>query len=160
MSMHRDFSCVFRRGCLVWPVCSLGKALLPFALLHFVLQGQACLFLQVSLDSIFLHSSPLWWKGHPFSMLALEGHVSLHRTVQLQLLWHLLLGYRLGLLWYWMVALEINRDHSVVLEIPLKCCILDSSIDYEGYSVSSMGFLLTVVDIMDIWIKSTHSGPF
>ena len=49
-----------------------------------------------------------------------------------------------------MVALEINRDHSVVLEIPLKYCILDSSIDYEGYSVSSMGFLLTVVDIMDI----------
>jgi len=44
-----------------------------------------------------------------------------------------------------MVALEINRDHSVVLEIPLKCCILDSSIDYEGYSISSMGFLLTVV---------------
>ena len=32
-----------RRGCLLWPVHSLGKTLLAFALLHFVLQGQICL---------------------------------------------------------------------------------------------------------------------
>ena len=31
-------------------MCSLGKTLLAFALLHFVLQGQICLLLQVSLD--------------------------------------------------------------------------------------------------------------
>ena len=30
-----------------------------FALLHFVLQGQICLLLQVSLDFLLLHSSPL-----------------------------------------------------------------------------------------------------
>ena len=40
MSMCRVFSCVAGRGCLLWPVCSLGKTLLAFALLHSVFQGQ------------------------------------------------------------------------------------------------------------------------
>ena len=47
-------------------------------------------------------------------------------------------------------ALETNRDHSVIFEIAFKYCILDSYIDCEGYSVSSKGFLPTVVDIMVI----------
>ena len=64
ISMCRVFSCVVGRGCLLWPVCSLGKTLLTFALLHFVLQGQICLLFQVSLDFLLLHSSPLLWKGH------------------------------------------------------------------------------------------------
>ena len=76
MSMCRVISCVVGRGCLLWPVHSLCKTLLAFALLYFVLQGQTCLLLQVS------HSIPLWWKGHLFLfMLVLEGLVGLHRTV-------------------------------------------------------------------------------
>jgi len=59
MSMCRVVSFVVGRGCLLWPVYSLGKTLLAFALLHFVLQNQICLLLQVSLDFLFLHSSPL-----------------------------------------------------------------------------------------------------
>ena len=47
-------------------------------------------------------------------------------------------------------ALETNRDHSVVFEIASKYCILDSFIDYVGYSISSKGFLPTVVDTMVI----------
>ena len=47
-------------------------------------------------------------------------------------------------------ALETNRDHSAVFEIASKYCISDSSVDYDGYSISSKGFLLTVVDIMVI----------
>ena len=35
-------------------------------------------------------------------------------------------------------------------EIEPKYCILDSFVDYEGYSISSKGFLTTVVDIMVI----------
>ena len=46
------FSCVVRIGCLLWPVRSLGKTLLAFALLHSILQGQICLLLQVFLDLI------------------------------------------------------------------------------------------------------------
>ena len=47
-------------------------------------------------------------------------------------------------------ALETNSDHSVLFKIALKCCISDSFDDYEGYSISSKGFLVTVVDIMVI----------
>ena len=47
-------------------------------------------------------------------------------------------------------ALEMNRDHSVVSEIAFKYCILDSFVDYHGYSISSKGFLPTLVDIMVI----------
>ena len=32
-------------------------------------------------------------------------------------------------------ALEMNRDHSVIFEIAPKYCILDSFVDYEGYSI-------------------------
>ena len=45
-------------------------------------------------------------------------------------------------------ALEMNRDHSVVFEIASKYCISDSFVDHDGYSISSKGFLPTVVDIM------------
>ena len=69
------------------------------------------------------------------------------------------LPYRLDLMWYLMVCLG-NRDHSVIFEIAFKYCILDSFVDSEGYSISSEGFLLTVVDVMFIWVKVTHSNPF
>ena len=47
-------------------------------------------------------------------------------------------------------ASEMNRDHSVVFEIASKYCISDSFVDYECYSISSKGFLPTVVNIMAI----------
>ena len=47
-------------------------------------------------------------------------------------------------------ALETNRDHSVFFETAPKYCILDSFVDYEDYSISSKGFLPTVIDIMVI----------
>ena len=45
-------------------------------------------------------------------------------------------------------ALETNRDHSVIFEITSKYCILDSSVDHDGYPIFSKGFLPIVVDIM------------
>ena len=48
------------------------------------------------------------------------------------------------------LALETNRDHSVVFEIASKYCISDSFVDHDGYSISSKGFLPTVVDVMVI----------
>ena len=44
-------------------------------------------------------------------------------------------------------ALEMNRDHCVLFEIASKYCISDSFVDYDCYSISSKGFLPTVVDI-------------
>ena len=84
---------------------SLGKILLAFASLQFVLKGQTCLLFQISLDFLLLHSSPLWWKGvFLFGVLVLEDLVGLLRTIQLHFLQHYWLGL-LGLLWYWMVCL-------------------------------------------------------
>ena len=80
-------------------------------------------------------------------MLVLKGLVGLHRTVQLQLLqWGIGLDYH-DIEWF---ALETNRDHSVVFEIACKYCISDSFVDHDDYSISSKGFLPTVVDIMVI----------
>ena len=59
MSMCRIFSCVVGRGCLLWPVRSLGKTLLAFALVHSVLQGQICLLPGVSWLPIFAFQSPI-----------------------------------------------------------------------------------------------------
>ena len=157
MSMCRVFSCVVGRGCLLWPLCYLGQTLLAFALLHSVLQGQICLLLQVSLDFLLLHSSHLWWKGHLFWLLVLEGLVGLRRTVQL--LQHYWSGHGIGLLWYWTVRLR-NRDHSVIFETASKYYILDSLVDCDGYSIFSKVFLPTVGGIMVIWVKFTHSSPF
>ena len=47
-------------------------------------------------------------------------------------------------------ALEMNGDHSLIFEIASKYCILDSFVDYDGYSISPKRFLPTVVDIMVI----------
>ena len=84
-------------------------------------------------------------------MLVLKVLVGLHRTVQLQLLpsitdWGIGLDYG-DIEWF---ALEMNRDHSVVFETASKYCISDSFVDRDGYSISSKGFRLTVVDIMVI----------
>ena len=43
-----------------------------------------------------------------------------------------------------------QTDHSVTFETASKYCILDSFVDYEGYSISSKGFLPTVVGVMVI----------
>ena len=58
-----------------------------------------------------------------------------------------------------MVALETKRDHSAVYEIVSKYCILDSFVKYDGYSISSKGFISTLVDIMVIRVNFTHSSP-
>ena len=83
-------------------------------------------------------------------MLVLKGLVGLHRTFNFSFFsvtgWGIDLDY-CDSEWF---ALETNRDHSVVFEIASKYCISDSLVDHYGYSISSKGFLPTVVDIMVI----------
>ena len=138
-------------------VHSLGKIQLASALLHFVLQGQTCLLLQVSLDFPLLHSNPQWWVKHLFLVLVLGG----------------LLGFLINFSFFGiggrdidlnycnveLLALEVNRDHSVVFEILSKYCISDSFWLWWPLP-SSKGFLRTVVDIMVKWVKFTHSSAF
>ena len=83
-------------------------------------------------------------------MLALKDLVGLHRTVQLQLLQHTGWGIDLDYCDSEWSALETNRDDSVVFEIASMYCISDSFVDHDGHSISSEGFLPTVVHIMVI----------
>ena len=129
MSMCRVFSCVVGRGCFLWPVHSLGKTLLVFALLHSIFQGQICLYSRCFLTSYLCIPVPYNEKDTFFWVLVLKGLVDLHRTIQLQLLQHYWLGHRLGLLWYWMICLG-NKQRSFccfwdciqVLHFGLFCC--------------------------------------
>ena len=135
----------------------ISISLSPASSVH---QGQICLLLQVSLDLLLLHSSPLWWKGHLFWVLVLEGLVGLHRIIQLQLLQHYWLGHRLGLLWCWMACLGNEKRSFCHFWDCIQVLHFGSFVDYDGYSISSKGFLLTVVDIVIIWIKFTHPVHF
>ena len=117
----------------------------------------------------FAFQSPIM-KRTSFWVLVLECLAGLHRTIQLQLLQHYWSGIDLILndtviLWYQycdseLFPLEMNKDHSVIFETAFKYCISDSYVEYYGYSISSKGFLPTVVDIMVIWVKFIHSSPF
>ena len=83
-------------------------------------------------------------------MLVLKGLGGLHRTIRLSFFsitgWVIDLDY-CDIEWF---ALEINRNHSVIFEIASKYCISDPFVDYDGYSISSKGFLPMIVDIMVI----------
>ena len=81
-------------------------------------------------------------------MLVLKGLVGLLKLFNFRFFrvtsWGIGLDYR-DIEWF---ALE--TDHSVVFEIASKYCISDSLVDYDGYSISSKGFLPTVVYIIVI----------
>ena len=62
-------------------------------------------------------------------MLVLEGLVSLHRAIQLQLLHVTVSGIGLDYCDTELFALEMNRDHSVIFELAPKYCISDSFVD-------------------------------
>ena len=83
-------------------------------------------------------------------MLVLEGLVGLHKTVQFSFFSITGQGIDLDYCDIEWFALEMNRDHSVVFEMASKYCILDSYVDYNGYSISSKGFLPSIADIMVI----------
>ena len=55
-------------------------------------------------------------------------------------------------------ALELTI--SVIVDIASKDSISDPFVDYDGYPISSKGFLPTVVDTMVIWAKFTHFSRF
>ena len=96
----------------------------------------------------FAFQSPMMKRTSLFLVLVLDGLVGLHRTIQVQLLG--ISGWCIDLHCCDIerFSLETNSDHSVIFEIAPNYCISDSSVDYEGFSISSKGFLPTVVDIM------------
>ena len=87
-SMCSVFSSDVGRGCLLWPVCSVAKTILAFALLHFVLQGQTCLLLQVCYSRymwvwISLYLFPLWWHLGCFYLWTTVNNADINTGVQI-----------------------------------------------------------------------------
>ena len=120
MSMCRVFSCVVGRGCLLWPVCSLGRALISLCPAFFCTPRPNLPVIPLFLDFLLLHSSPLCWNGHLFWVLVLkvlevfiEPFTFCFFSITGQ---GIDLDYR-DIEWF---ALEMNRDHSVVFEIVFK----------------------------------------
>ena len=87
-------------------------------------------------------------KRTSFFGVSSKGLVGLHRNVQLQLFSITGQGIDLDYCDIEWFALETNRDHSGIFEISSKYCILDSFVNYDGYSISYKGFQHIVVDIM------------
>ena len=124
---------------------SLGKTLLDCVLLHFVHHSQTSPEFQVSLDLLICIPVPYDEKNIFFLVLVLENLIGLLRTVQLQLF--------LAKIWISVIlnGLPWNRTEVILsFEIAPKYCILDTFVDYGGYSIYSKGFLPTVVDVMVI----------
>ena len=83
-------------------------------------------------------------------MLVLKGLVGLHSPFNFSVFSVTDWGIDLDYCGTELLALEMNRDHSVIFEIASKYCISDSFVDHDGYSTPSKGFLPAVVDVMVI----------
>ena len=112
----------------------------------------------ISWPPAFSFQSPMM-KKRSFLVSVLEGIVDLYRTIQLQLHQHYWLGHRLRLLWYWLVCLWNEQRSFCHFEIAPKYCgfLLFCWLWCQLHSFKVL--LPTIVDIMVIWIKFTHSNP-
>ena len=155
MSMCRVFSCVVGRGCvllakLYQPLpCFLLYSKAKFACYsrHF-LTSYFCIPIPYNEKDIFFGCQfqkvlQVFIEPFNFSFFSITGQ-------GIDLDYH-------DIEWF---ALEMNRDHTVVFGAASKYCILDSFVDYDGYSISPKEFLPTLVDIIIICVKFTHSSPF
>ena len=80
-------------------------------------------------------------QGKPFNITVIQVYAPTTNAKEAKVEWFC------DIEWF---ALEMNKDCSVTFETAPKYCISDSFVDYEGYSISSRGFLTTLIDIMVI----------
>ena len=86
MSIYRVISFVVEGGGWLWPVCSLGRTLLAFALLHS--KAKLACYSRYLLTFYFRIPVPYDEKDILLCVLSSRSLVGLQKTVQLQLLWH------------------------------------------------------------------------
>ena len=115
---------------------SLGKTLLAFALIHSVLLAKYDCYFKYFLTSYYCIPVPYNEKDIFWGVLVLESLVGLHGTIQLLDFSVTCCGIDLGYCDTEWLALETNRNHSVVFGIASKYCISDSFVDYDGHSTS------------------------
>ena len=156
--MSRIASCVVSSVCLVWLVHSLGKTLSLCPASFCTTKPNLTVTPVISWLPTFTFQSSIM-KRTSFLSVSSRRSCGVHRTIQLQLLQHYWSGHRLGLLWCGMVRLGNKQRSFCHFEIASRYCLLDSFVDCDGYFIFSKGFLPTLVDIMVISVKFTHSSP-
>ena len=145
MSLCRVISYVVRNGYLLRPVCSLGNTFVSLCPGSFyiprpslpVTPGVSWLPTFEFQSSMIKRISFSWYYLYKFLYLFIDLFTLSFSTIS---------GWVIDLHYCDIerFPLERNRVHSVILETASKYCILDSSVDYERYSISSKGFLLKV----------------
>ena len=160
MSLCRVFSGVPWSECFLWAVCSLGKTLFLFS--GFILSSKAKLRVTPGVSWLpILNSIPLWWKGHILCMYVLEVLVGLHRRSYYFIFFSITItnsGIKLD---DCNIACFGNEQGSFChFWDCLQVLHFRLFVDYGPYSIYSKSFMPTVVDIMVIWVKFTHSSPF
>ena len=103
MPMCSVISCVVRRGCLLWLVCSFGKTVSLCPASFCTPRSNVPVTPVLSWIPTFAWKELLlWWKEHLFLVLVLEGLIGLHRTVNFGLFgisgWGIDLDYILSFL--------------------------------------------------------------
>ena len=165
MSMWRVISLSHFVGSryLLWPMYSLDKTLLAFVLLHFVLQGQTCLLLQVvSLDFLLWHSIPEDEKDICVCVVC----VSSRRSCRSSKNWATSSSLSSVVGAQTWITVMLNglpvKGTNIICHFWHCTQVLHFGlfVDCESYFISSKGFFPTVVDKMVIWIKFTHSSTF
>ena len=151
MSMFKGISYVVWRGCLLWPVCYLGKTLLTFVLLHFVLQGQTSCYSRYLLTSYFCIPLPYDGKDIIFGVSFRRSCRSLYKlstSCSSALVF-------VVLTWTTMMLNDLSWKQTKIILSFLRVhrsTAFRTLVD-EGYSIPSNRFLARVVDTMVIWIK-------
>ena len=160
MSMCRVISSVVGRWYLLWPVRSLGKTLLAFALFHFCTsRPNLPITSDISWVPTFAFQTPIMKRT---SFLGVSSRRSCRSFIEP-------FNFSFFSISGWGIDLDYSDTENVLswkqTKIILFLRLHPSTafwtvVAYEGYSISSKGFLSTVVDIMIIWVKFTHSSPF
>ena len=155
MYMCRVIFWVAARWCFLWPVSSLGKTLLTFALLHFVLQSQTCLLTRYLFTSYFCISIPIM-KGHLLWGVSSRKSCRSLYNCSTSASSALVVGTQT---WITVVLNSLPCEQTEVILSYLRLhpsTAFWTLVDYKGYSISSKGLFPTVVDTMIMWIKFTH----
>ena len=139
--------------------CVLLAKLLAFALLHFVLQGQTGCYSGISWLHTFAFHSPVL-KRTSFFHVSSRRSCRSSKNCSTSASSTLVIGAQT---WITVILNGLPQKWTEVIMLFLKLfpsMAFWTLLDYEGYSISSKGFLPIVVDIMVIWVKFIHSSPF
>ena len=126
-----------------------------------VVPSLSCVWFFVTPYFLLKHASPLWWKGHFFFFFF--GVSSRRSWRSSQNGWTSTSSALAAMAQTWITvmlnAFLRNEQRSFChFWDCISDCISDSSVDCEGCSTSSKGFLLTVVDIMVPWLGSIDAN--